>query len=126
MRVSRTVTENTVRAYGCTADCDYYFGPSPLINDDPDLVRIARRAAAEVMGEDAFRTVQKSTGAEDFSVYTESVPGVYGYLGIRNPEKGIECTNHHPGFKVDEDVLVRGAEIYVRFARDYLNEYAPG
>ena len=120
----RNVAENTVKAYGCTADCDYYFGPSPLLNDDPDLVRIARQAAADVMGEDAYRPVQKSTGAEDFSVYMETVPGVYGYLGIRNRAKGINCINHHPGFAVDEDVLVQGAEIYVRFARDYLNAYA--
>lgn len=120
----RSVVENTVAAYGCTADCDYYFGPSPLINDDEDLVRIARGAAEQVLGSDAFRPSQKETGAEDFSVFMESVPGVYGYLGIRNPEKGIDCPNHNPGFLVDEDVLCAGAEIYVRFARDYLNEHA--
>ena len=120
----REVVENTVKAYGCTADCDYYFGPSPLINDDPELVRIARNAAAAVMGNEGFRKVQKTTGAEDFSVFTESIPGVYGYLGIRNPAKGIECTNHHPAFTVDEDVLVQGTEIYIRFAHDYLNSYA--
>ena len=118
----RTVVQNTVQAYGCTADCDYYFGPSPLINDDPDLVRIARHAAARVLGEEAYRSSQKVTGAEDFSVYMEHIPGVYGYLGIRNPEKGIDCGNHHPCFLVDEDVLVKGAEIYVRFALDYLTE----
>ena len=118
----RTVVQNTVQAYGCTADCDYYFGPSPLINDDPDLVRIARHAAARVLGEEAYRSYQKVTGAEDFSVYMEHIPGVYGYLGIRNPEKGIDCGNHHPCFLVDEDVLVKGAEIYVRFALDYLTE----
>ena len=120
----REVVENTVKAYGCTADCDYYFGPSPLINDDPELVRIARNAAAAVIGNEGFRKVQKTTGAEDFSVFTESIPGVYGYLGIRNPAKGIECTNHHPAFTVDEDVLVQGTEIYIRFAHDYLNSYA--
>ncbi len=120
----RAVVENTVQAYGCTADCDYYFGPSPLINDDPGLVRIARSAAAQVLGEEAYRTSQKVTGAEDFSVFMEHIPGVYGYLGIRNPEKGIDCGNHHPCFLVDEDVLVKGAEVYVRFAADYLTETA--
>ncbi len=120
----RTVVQNTVQAYGCTAECDYYFGPSPLINDDPMLVRIARSAAGQVLGKDAYRESQKVTGAEDFSVYIEHIPGVYGYLGIRNPEKGIDCGNHHPCFLVDEDVLVKGAEIYARFARDYLAETA--
>ena len=116
----RAVVENTVAAYGCTADCDYYFGPSPLINDDAELVAVAGDACAQVLGRDAFRALPKSTGAEDFSVYMEHIPGVYGYLGIRNPEKGLVCTAHHPGFVVDEDVLADGAEIYVRFAADYL------
>ncbi len=120
----RNVVENTVKSYGCTAECDYYFGPSPLINDDEDLVRIARGAAEKVLGDSAFRHTPKVTGAEDFSVYLESIPSVYGYLGIRNPEKGIACTNHHPAFVADEDVLVKGAEIYVRFAEDYLHEHA--
>ena len=120
----RNVVENTVRSYGCTAECDYYFGPSPLINDDEDLVRISRAAAEQVMGKDAYRATPKVTGAEDFSVFMEHVPGVYGYLGIRNPSKGIDCINHHPAFLVDEDVLVKGAEIYVRFAQNYLNEHA--
>ena len=50
-----------------------------------------------------------------------------GQMGVEHallPEKGLVCTAHHPGFVVDEDVLADGAEIYVRFARDYLNEYA--
>ena len=92
------------------------------LREQPYLVRIARHAAARVLGEEAYRSSQKVTGAEDFSVYMEHIPGVYGYLGIRNPEKGINCGNHHPCFLVDEDVLVKGAEIYVRFALDYLTE----
>ena len=59
-------------------------------------------------------------GAEDFSVYMEHIPGVYGYLGIRNKVKGIECIAHHPSFDVDESVLYTGAAIYAQFAVDYL------
>ena len=61
------------------------------------------------------------TGAEDFSVYLEHVPGVFGYLGARNRKKGIECTHHHPAFDVDEDILKDGTAIYAQFAADYLN-----
>ena len=117
------VVQGIAAAYNCTAESDYYFGPSPLINDDEELVRLARNAADAVLGKENYRQVKKTTGAEDFSVFMEHIPGVYGYLGIRNPEKGIDCTNHHPGFKVDEDVLVKGAEIYVRFAENYLNAH---
>ncbi len=122
-RIEKLV-RGVAEGYGCTADCDYYFGPSPLINDDEELVRIARQAGDAVFGPEAHVSVQKTPGAEDFSVYMEHIPGVFGYLGIRNAEKGIVCSNHHPGFRVDEDVLVKGAELYVRFAEEYLNAYA--
>lgn len=116
----KDVVNNVARAYGCTAECDYYFGPSPLINDSLELNELARNAAKKVMGDNCLKPLKKMTGAEDFSVYLEHIPGVYGYLGFRNPEKGIECIHHHPAFDVDEDVLPLGAGIYVQFAIDYL------
>lgn len=119
--VIKSVVEPVVKGYGCSAEVDYYFGPSPQINDHEDLVQIARGAASKEMGEDALIPLKKMTGAEDFSVYMETVPGVFGYLGCRNEEKGIIAAHHHPAFDVDEDVLYHGTGIYVQFALDYLN-----
>ena len=119
--VIKSVVEPVVKGYGCSAEVDYYFGPSPLINDHEDLVQIARGAASKEMGEDALIPLKKMTGAEDFSVYMETVPGVFGYLGCRNEEKGIIAAHHHPAFDVDEDVLYHCTGIYVQFALDYLN-----
>ena len=114
------VVENVVKGYNCTADCDYYFGPSPLINDHEDLNKISQEAARKILGRDCLVPLTKSMGAEDFSVYMEHIPGVYGYLGVRNKVKGIECIAHHPSFGVDESVLYTGAAIYAQFAVDYL------
>lgn len=114
------VVENVVKGYNCTADCDYYFGPSPLINDNEELNKISQEAARKILGRDCLVSLTKSMGAEDFSVYMEHIPGVYGYLGIRNKVKGIECIAHHPSFDVDESVLYTGAAIYAQFAVDYL------
>ncbi len=114
------VVENVVKGYNCTADCDYYFGPSPLINDNEELNKISQEAARKILGRDCLVPLTKSMGAEDFSVYMEHIPGVYGYLGIRNKVKGIECIAHHPSFDVDESVLYTGAAIYAQFAVDYL------
>lgn len=116
------VVEQVVAGYNCTAECDYYFGPSPLINDNELLNHLAQGAAEKVIGEGCLVPLVKTLGAEDFSVYMEHIPGVYGYLGIRNKEKGIECIAHHPSFDVDESVLYLGAGIYVQFAMDYLEQ----
>ena len=115
------VVKKAAEAWGCTAECDYIFGPSPLINDDEELVRLARGAAEKVMGRDAFAPLRKMTGAEDFSVYMEHVPGVIGFLGARNRAKGIDCAHHHPAFDVDEAILKDGAAIYAQFALDALS-----
>ena len=120
--------ENAVKSaaavYGCTADCDYYFGPDPLINDDRELVSLAQKAAKEQLGSDCLLPLEKMTGAEDFSVYLTKAPGIYGYLGVRNEEKGITADHHNPLFDVDESALPEGAGIYARFALDYLGAHA--
>lgn len=116
----QAIVESVAAGYGCTAECDYYFGPSPLINDDEELVELAQQAAKQMLGEDCLRHLDKMTGAEDFSVYMEHIPGVYGYIGFKNPEKGIACSHHHPGFDVDESMLHNGTGIYAQFAVDYL------
>lgn len=118
------VVKNTVAAYGCTAECDYYFGPDPLTNDHQDLVDLAQGAAEAQMGAGCLRPLKKTAGAEDFSVYMTEIPGVYGYLGCRNEEKGITAAQHHPMFDVDETILKNGVGVYVRFAVDYLNKNA--
>ena len=116
------VVENVVRGYGCTAECDYYFGPSPLINDHQELVDLAQGAAKKELGEGCLRPLPKMTGAEDFSVYMEHIPGVYGYIGFHDPAKGPACNHHHPAFDVDESILCHGTGIYVQFAVDYLEK----
>lgn len=115
------IARATAEAYGCTAECTYYFGPSPLINEDDHLTAIAQGAAKKMLGDDCLAFLEKMTGAEDFSVYTEHIPAVFGFLGFRNEEKGLLGPHHHPDFDVDEDVLASGAGIYAQFAADYLN-----
>lgn len=118
------VIKDVAHGYGCDAECDYYFGPSPLINDYPELCRLAEEASKEMLGQDCLRPLMKDTGAEDFSVYLEHIPGVFGFVGFKNEEKGIVCTHHHPSFDLDEDVLWKGVGIYVKFAVDYLEKNA--
>ena len=77
-----------------------------------------------MIGPDCLRKLPKMMGAEDFSVYLEHIPGVYGYLGFYNPECGVKRTHHHPAFDVDESVLWQGTGIYAQFAVDYLEKNA--
>lgn len=117
----RRTAEAAAEAYGCTADCTYFFGPAPLINDHPELNGIARHAAEAILGPDSLVPMERQMGAEDFSVYMDGTPGLYGFLGCRNEEKGITSPHHSDTFDVDEDVLPLGTAIYMQFALDFLN-----
>ena len=117
----RRTAEAAAEAYGCTADCTYFFGPAPLINDHPGLNDIARHAAESILGPDSLVPMERQMGAEDFSVYMDGTPGLYGFLGCRNEEKGITSPHHSDTFDVDEDVLPLGTAIYMQFALDFLN-----
>lgn len=117
----RRTAEAAAEAYGCTADCTYFFGPAPLINDHPGLNDIARHAAESILGPDLLVPMERQMGAEDFSVYMDGTPGLYGFLGCRNEEKGITSPHHSDTFDVDEDVLPLGTAIYMQFALDFLN-----
>ncbi len=113
--------KKAAQVYGCKAESTYFFGPAPLINEHNSLNEIARSAAVKIMGEQALCHLDKMTGAEDFSVFMEKTKGVYGFLGVRNLAKGLNCVHHHPKFAVDEEQLKYGAAIYAQFAYDYLN-----
>ena len=115
------IAKKAALVYGCEVSSTYFFGPAPLINEHHELNEIARNAAVKIMGEEALCHLDKMTGAEDFSVFMEKTKGVYGFIGVRNLAKGLNCVHHHPKFVVDEDQLKYGAAIYAQFAYDYLN-----
>lgn len=115
------IAQKAALTYGCTAASTYFFGPAPLINEHHALNEIARKAAVKIMGEGCLCHLDKMTGAEDFSVFMEKTKGVYGFIGVRNLAKGLNCVHHHPKFAVDEEQLKYGAGIYAQFAYDYLN-----
>ena len=116
----RKTAEKTAEAYGCTAECSYFFGPAPLINGCHALNETARNAAKKILGESALAPMERQMGAEDFSVYLEKTPGLYAYLGCRNEAKGLVSPHHSVTFDVDEDALPAGAALYAQFALDFL------
>ena len=97
---------------------------SRVNNPENTLVVTTGKAAVKIMGEGCLSHLDKMTGAEDFSVFMEKTKGVYGFIGVRNLAKGLNCVHHHPKFAVDEDQLKYGAGIYAQFAYDYLNSDA--
>ena len=118
----REIAESVAKAHSCTAKLEYRYGTGVVLNKDKNLVDIAQNAVKKLYGEDSLIEMEKITGSEDFSLLMEKAPGIFGYIGTRNPKvPGSEKINHHECFTVDEDALIRGTAFAVQFALDYLN-----
>lgn len=120
----RRIVTSTAEAFGTAAQLEYEYKTPPVINEDPQLNRIARGAAVKLYGEEAVGCLPPLMSSEDFSILGTQVPSAFAFVGGRNREKGIVYTNHHEAYTVDEDVLQRGAAVMAQFAADYLAETA--
>lgn len=64
----RRIVECTAAAEGCTAELEYFYIEPSLVNADPMLTDIARKAAVKLYGEDGIEEAKKATGSEDFPI----------------------------------------------------------
>jgi amidohydrolase len=107
------VCDGICRSMGATCKVERIMGHPPVINN-PEVAAIVAAAAEETLGESNVREISPSIGGEDFSYFLQQAPGMFLFLGIGSPEKGVDFPHHHPRFDIDESVLTAGVEIMVR------------
>ncbi|XP_058068399.1 IAA-amino acid hydrolase ILR1-like 4 [Magnolia sinica] len=95
----------------------------PVTLNNKDLHEHFRNVAGDMLGIKNVREMQPMTGSEDFSFFTDVVPGYYFFLGMRNESHGTLQIPHSPYFTVNEDVLPYGAALYASLATRYLLEF---
>ncbi|MDF1590023.1 MAG: amidohydrolase [Desulfobacterales bacterium] len=77
-------------------------------------------AAIKVVGKKNVSFISRTTGGEDFALFTEKIPGALVRLGCMNPAKEIVHPLHASRFDIDESVMPLGVEIISRAVVDYL------
>ncbi|WP_256019808.1 M20 metallopeptidase family protein [Paenibacillus kribbensis] len=93
-----------------------------VLQNDPAIVQAAARAAEKVFGSENTKTLGTPfLAGEDFALYTQQIPGVFGFIGISTPDRQPSYPLHHPRFDIDERALILGTRMHVVFA---LNELA--
>jgi amidohydrolase len=113
------ICRGVAAALGCEVTIEYHRSNGPTIND-PEMAKIAREAAIEVVGAENVRDDVRTMGGEDFSAFLLKVPGCFIAIGSRNESKGLVWDHHHPRFDVDEGCLEIGAEVLLRTAKRFL------
>lgn len=115
------IAEQVCRTHRCTCRIEIIHENIPLIND-PTMVALARRTAAEVFKDKTAILDNITIASEDFSEFSERVPGVFMFLGAGNKKKGTTVSHHNPRFNIDEDILVNGATMFVHGALNFFND----
>lgn len=91
----------------------------PPTNNDAEMAATVENAAKKVIAEDAPITAPVTMGGEDFAFFMQEVPGAVALLGVKNEACGAVYPNHSGKFTVDEDMLLKGAMLYVQTAMDF-------
>jgi carboxypeptidase Ss1 len=112
------VTKSVCKAFKASCKIEFLEDAYPVtVNDE----KVAKRVFTILRKIKGTRTTQIKPilGGEDFSRFLHQAPGVFYFLGTRNPEKGCVYTNHSSKFKVDETVLKYGSVSLAQLALEF-------
>lgn len=119
----RRIAEDTARMHRAEAKVEYTYLVAPTVNNE-EIAALAQEAGASVLGENWKSDYGTTMGGEDMSEYLNRIPGAIALLGVGNEACDSCWAQHNPHYNVDESVLIKGAELYVQTALNYLNKYA--
>lgn len=113
------LVEQVAAPTGARAEVRYTKGVPPVMNDDAATALMAK--VVKDLDPHALREAPQSSGGEDFSWYTEHVPGSMARLGSWTG-KGVRPDLHQPDIVFDERCIAVG----VRLFAGVVDQFRPG
>ena len=118
----KRVCQWVAKAHRCTVEYPKIFESPYVVYNDEECTAAARRAAEEVLGKSCLKDCPMWFATESMAVYQEKYPGVFAFLGIRNPEKGYGAGHHTKEFDLNEQILKNGVMAAAGYVFEYLGE----
>ncbi len=118
-RISQIVNETAIMYRG-SADVKFVESYPSFSNND-ELYKNFYELVSTMDNIDLINIDKPNMSVEDFSYYTQRIPGLYYKLGCRNKAKGIYHPAHGSYFNIDEDCLAYGCAVQAAFAYKYIN-----
>jgi amidohydrolase len=104
----------------------------PVTYNQPDLVEAMKGSLIKASPGRFYESNIPVTGAEDFSYFSQEIPGMYFWLGINKPGEGEGSSNfgertevagnHSPYFYVEDSALDEGVRAFIHLVNDYPNK----
>ena len=117
-QIARGVAEGT----GTKVDVEFDVGGFyPVTFNNIELTNKYAKTLSEAAEGKFFIIDTPTTGAEDFSFFSQQIPGMYFWLGVNEPGVEEAPGNHTPFFKIDDRALDEGVKAMIYLALDYAN-----
>lgn len=119
-RIKRTA-EKIAESMGATAEVEIIRG-YPVTYNSPELTAWAQPVMERVAGKDKAVVIKAVTGAEDFSYFSQKVPGFFFFVGGMPADADpTKVPSHHtPDFFIDENGLMTGLRAMLNLTVDYM------
>ena len=115
----RQVAEGVALGTGAEITVEFDVGGFyPVTFNNTDLVERLTPSLMQATNNKVYE-MTPSTGAEDFSFFSNVIPGMYFWLGVNAPGVMEEPGNHSPYFVVDDGALDEGLRALVYLVTDY-------
>jgi len=97
----------------------------PITFNDPALTEMMLPSLRVAAGADKVVLCKGITGAEDFSVFQQHVPGLFFFLGGKPKDKNVKdvAPHHSPDFFIDESGLKLGVKTFAYLVLDYMDKH---
>ena len=106
---------------GCEVEVDITKGV-PVTYNDPQLTQKMLPTLFRSAGEENVIVSKSITGAEDFSFFSNEVPGLFFFLGgMPKGQSPLDAAPHHtPDFYIDDSGLALGVKTLCNLTLDYM------
>ena len=103
----KKIATSTAEAHGGSCSVRVEVG-YPFVYNQPELTRNTFAHAVDYLGESNVVELPMRMTGEDFSYYSQHIPGCFYRLGTGNPAKGITSPIHTGTFDIDPEALKTG------------------
>ena len=119
----RSLMESVVKSvtgiYGAEYEFEYKIG-NPSVFNNPELAAAMTPTLTRLLGKDRLVAWKPQMIAEDFAFFAKKVPGLYFFLGVKNPSQPTMAPLHSPSFSPDERAIPLGMRVLCHLVLDAL------
>jgi amidohydrolase len=120
-RLMESAVKGIVQSFG--GDYVFSFGENtPSVYNHPDLLNLVTPSFNDALGDAKPSPIKPQMMADDFGLYSQKIPAIYFFLGVRNPRLPSTAPLYSPYFNPDERSIGIGIKILCHLLLDCLEQ----